>query len=407
MKERRYDIDWLRVIAMLSVFVFHVTRFFDNEDWHVKAPIGQQTEIVVIVRSLFFWVWLMEIFFLLSGFATLYSLRHHTGGQYLLERAKRLLIPLYTVGMFLIVVPQAYFERYTHGQITTSFWEWLPKFYLGLPGEVITGLDPQAPSSIVLYTFTGHLWFLQMLFIVSLVTLPVILWLKSESGQGFTTKLAGWSMRPGGIFLFAIPLAIVRIGLNWLPWTVSLNWMDFLWYVLYFIFGYILVTDARFNESIKKNGWLSLALWFLPFAIVLSILRFVFGYMPGTGFSVWYMIFELTWTIVSWSSVVCILSLGAKYLNFTNRFLEYGNEAVLPFYILHQTFILVVGWFVFPLGLNAFVEYFIILVVSFALIMLTYEFLIRRWNFMRFLFGMNPKKKVEPAMSNGRSQQGA
>ena len=84
MKERRYDLDWLRVISMLGVFVLHCTRFFCNEDWHVKAPVAQQSEFWALGRGVLLWVWLMEMFFLVSGFATWYSLRRRTAGQYLL-----------------------------------------------------------------------------------------------------------------------------------------------------------------------------------------------------------------------------------------------------------------------------------------------------------------------------------
>ena len=36
MKERRYDIDWLRVFAIAMVFFFHNARFYDPYPWHVK-----------------------------------------------------------------------------------------------------------------------------------------------------------------------------------------------------------------------------------------------------------------------------------------------------------------------------------------------------------------------------------
>jgi fucose 4-O-acetylase-like acetyltransferase len=79
-----------------------------------------------LVREFLFGVWVMQLFFLLSGFASRYSLRSRSGGQYLIERVKRLLIPLYTVGMFILVVPQAYFDGVTHGRIAGTFWQWLP-----------------------------------------------------------------------------------------------------------------------------------------------------------------------------------------------------------------------------------------------------------------------------------------
>jgi peptidoglycan/LPS O-acetylase OafA/YrhL len=82
-------------------------------------------------------------------------------------------------------------------------------------------------------------------------------------------------------------------------------------------------------------------------------------------------------------------------LRFINGFLKYANEAVLPFYILHQTVILGVAYFVLQWGLPDLIEWLIVLLVSFVLIMVLYEFLVRRFNLMRFLFGMKPK--AEPA----------
>ena len=127
MKERRYDIDWLRVIAMLGVFVLHSTRFFCTEDWQLKVPVAQQSDILGILRDFLLGVWLMPLFFLVAGFAARYSLKHRTVGQYLLERVKRILVPLYTVGIFILVVPQNYFDDFTHGRTTATFWQWLPR----------------------------------------------------------------------------------------------------------------------------------------------------------------------------------------------------------------------------------------------------------------------------------------
>jgi glucans biosynthesis protein C len=394
MKGRRYDIDWLRVIAMFCVFIFHCTRFFDTEDWHLKAAASGQSDLLSPLRGFVLWVWLMELFFLVSGFAAFYALRHRSGGQYLVERVKRLLIPLYTVGMLIIVVPQAYFERFSHGYITGTFWEWLPGFYRGLPGEVFGPHNFLDPIQVVLYTFSGHLWFIQMLFIISLVTLPLILFFKSERGQRLTDRLAGWSTRPGGIFLFVIPLALVRVGLMWLPVTTDRTWADFLWYAFYFLIGFILASDDRYTEAIKKHGWICLALWVVLFMGVGGFITFGLNYdtsAKGPGFSGMFVIWQITYSIISWSSVVFLLSLGAKYLNFSNKLLAYSSEAVLPFYLFHQTIILIVGWFVLPLDTSSVVKFLIIALVSFPIILILYEVFVRRIGFMRFLFGMAPK----------------
>ncbi|MFC1958347.1 class I SAM-dependent methyltransferase [Chloroflexota bacterium] len=96
-------------------------------------------------------------------------------------------------------------------------------------------------------------------------------------------------------------------------------------------------------------------------------------------------------SIANWSWVVFILILGAKYLNFGNKLVNYGNDAVLPFYILHQTIILVVGWFVITSDIGILPKFLFIIVVSFVLIMALYELLIRRINIVRFFFGMRVK----------------
>jgi peptidoglycan/LPS O-acetylase OafA/YrhL len=105
------------------------------------------------------------------------------------------------------------------------------------------------------------------------------------------------------------------------------------------------------------------------------------------------VLYQIVWTITSWSAVVFMLSLGAKYLNFNNKVLAYANEAVLPFYLLHQTVILCVGWFVIGLAIGILPKYIIIAAISFVLIMALYHLLIRPFNIVRFFFGMRPKKR--------------
>jgi hypothetical protein len=106
-----------------------------------------------------------------------------------------------------------------------------------------------------------------------------------------------------------------------------------------------------------------------------------------------FVIFNATMGIADWSWVAFMLSLGARYLNIKGKFVTYSNEAVLPFYIFHQTIILCVGWFVIRWNMGILSKYLIIAVISFALIMVLYEMLVRPFNRMRFLFGMRPKMK--------------
>jgi peptidoglycan/LPS O-acetylase OafA/YrhL len=390
MKERRYDIDWLRVIAMLAVFIYHCTRFFDIEGWHLKN--AEQSLVVTVLATGLVWPWVMELFFLLSGVGAWYALKSRTGGQFLWERVKRLLIPLYTVGLFILLPIQFYFEIYSNEGYRGTFWEMLPRYFSGL-GH----LSLDWPGDLLPFPFSGHLWFLLFLFLISVVTLPLLLYLKSERGLRWIDRVAGWCDRRGGIFLFVIPLALILIAFTFLA-SGRRSWADFLWYGTFFVIGYIMVADNRFTESVKRYGWLCLGLWLVGFFGAITYFALVLDYDPTPGnepFSLIYVLFQIVWSITSWSAVVFVLSLGAKYLNFNNKVLAYGNEAVLPFYLLHQTVILCVGWFVIPWDMGMLPKFLIITVASFALIMALYELLIRRFNIVRFFFGMRPKKKSQ------------
>ena len=254
------------------------------------------------------------------------------------------------------------------------------------------------PESLLPIPFSGHLWFLQYLFLISLITLPLLLYLKSDRGQRWITTFAGWCERPGGIFLFVIPLALALTGLRGL-FATQRSWADFLWYAIYFVIGYIIAADRRFFEAFKKYGGICLALWLVGFGGI-GLLKSVFGYgtIDHQPFSVVYVLYQIIWGIASWSAVVYILSLGARYLNFNHKVLAYGNEAVLPFYLFHQTIILVVGFFVIRWNLGIFPKLLIVAVISFPLILALYELLVRRFNVIRFFFGMRSKKKLPTAL---------
>ena len=122
----------------------------------------------------------------------------------------------------------------------------------------------------------------------------------------------------------------------------------------------------------------------------------VLGYDPYPGkepFSLLFVLFQIGWSITSWSAVVFVLNMGARYLDTKHKFLAYSNEAVLPFYLFHQTIILCVGWYVISWDIRILIKLLIIGVASFSFIMLLYELFVRRFNIVRFFFGMRPKRR--------------
>ena len=383
MKERRYDIDWLRVLAIGMVFFFHNARFYDPYPWHVKNA-EQSFGMFLFVALLH--SWMMPLFFLLSGVGSWYALKSRTAGQYLGERVLRLLVPLYTVGTFILLPPQLYWDRLTNGRFSGSFLEFYPSFFKDFHFDLL-------PPFVI--PWSGHLWFLVFLFAISLFSLPLMIFLKSESGKRVIVKCARWSDRRGGIFLLLVPLFLVQACLRGF-FQGDHTFADLVYYLICFLMGYILPADERFTESLRRHAWICLPLALTGF-VALGGLVLGLGYepLPGQGFSpLWlYLLFQLVMSVQTLCWIVFLVGMSAKYLNFHNKVLGYCNEVVLPFYILHQTLILFVGWYVVQWNIAIAAKFLVISVTSFILIMAAYELLIRRINWMRFLFGMKPKKR--------------
>lgn len=164
---------------MAGIFLLHAMHLFDEgTDWRLRN--ADQSTLVLVLRGLID-MWAIPLFLVLSGAGAWFALKRRSGGRSFVERVRRLLIPVYTVGAFVIVLPQIHFDAYTNG-FRGGFWEAIGqslssfRFTLSWPG--------------LMTLFTGHLWFLQMLFLVSAVVLPPLLLLRSESGQRFIDRIA-------------------------------------------------------------------------------------------------------------------------------------------------------------------------------------------------------------------------
>ena len=199
--------------------------------------------------------------------------------------------------------------------------------------------------------------------------------------------------RTGGIFLLAIPIVLISACLEWIPQDEEHGWPDFVNYTAFFLIGYILPLDKQFSESIRKCAWICLLSGIIAFSVI-GLLVVKGGYDPAGVSSIsWaYVCFQLAASLGALSWIVFFLSMAAKYLSNKSKIVAYGNEAVLPLYILHQTIILLVGCCVIQSKLSIPVKYIIISMTSFVLIFVLYELLIKRVNALRFLFGMRPKR---------------
>ncbi len=378
---RLYYLDWLRVSAMIGIFFFHNARFYDAfSDWHVRnATTNTGATVFVGFLSIF----IMPIFFLIAGAGVFLALRLRNSGQFVAERSTRLLIPL-IFGMLAIVVPQAYYEAVHHG---------VPLGQYNLFQVYLLYLN----SLPELNWF--HLWFLAYLFVFSLVMLPIFVrWTKS--GKSVITRLASVSANPWVLLpLLILPLALAETFSN--PGGFWGNRGQGGWsigaYVLFFIAGYLIFANPRIMETVKKLGWVMLAI-----GVVAGIATLVFFFpqltdLPAHFGSGAYAIAQLLHAITAWGWLLAILGLGYRFLNRSGKVLSYANEAVLPFYILHQTVIIVIGFYVVQWNTGVGLKYLVISTASFVTIMLIYEFLVRRLNVFRFLFGMRLNRPGEKA----------
>ena len=96
-----------------------------------------------------------------------------------------------------------------------------------------------------------------------------------------------------------------------------------------------------------------------------------------------------------WCLILAILGFAKKHLNFSNRFLQYANQAVYPFYILHQTLIVVMGYFVVQLQIPLFIKMILLIVLCFATLVVIYHWMIKPFILTRVLYGLKPKQKTK------------
>jgi surface polysaccharide O-acyltransferase-like enzyme len=151
--------------------------------------------------------------------------------------------------------------------------------------------------------------------------------------------------------------------------------------MIFFVGGYVLVTDSRYRSAIQKARYISLAISLLT--VFMGYLSIVEWSLPGNN-----LLYLMIRAVNSWSWLLTFVGFAGVHLNFSNRFLNYASESVLPFYILHQTVIVVIGYFIRDWRWSVFPKYLFLAVVSFAAIMGMCEFAIKRIGILGYLFGM-------------------
>ncbi len=376
---RRYDLDWLRVIAILTLLFYHTGMIYVSWGWHIKS-----TEHSVPMEEIMRWLhrWRMPLLFFISGAGTFFALKKRSYGAYAGERVRRLFVPL-VFGMFVIVPPQIYIEWIFKGRFSGSYMAFYPEVFHFQPYQ-----DGGTGGAFSWH----HLWFICYLFVYSLISIPVFRWLKSESGQRFIDRIERLIVRPGGALWLVgfLLLNDVVLGGFFPNETHALinDWAYFMKNLLLFWLGYVLISRYQFWQIIADQRR-----YFLVATIICTVILYTSRALISDdaldASQLLTTLYSFNSIGLTWFSVLATVGYGYRYLNVNRPILPKLNEAVYPFYILHQTVIILIGYTILTrTRLGVYDGFLVISLSSLVVCIAIYLLLIRPFKLTRLLFGM-------------------
>jgi surface polysaccharide O-acyltransferase-like enzyme len=400
---RREELDLLRALVVVGLVFFHTAVIFGAGEFPIKAAAENRVATVFLGFGA---TWGMPLLFLISGMGIWYSLRSRCPAAFARERLQRLGVPL-LVGLLTLVPLQVWLglrragDPSSYGHFYARYWDVRPA--LDFP-FVITA----APDGVF---ETGHLWFLVCLLGFSLVLLPGFAWLRRPAGMRLLERLAGPLAQPGGLLLPALPLAVMEIALGGDTGHGGWNHGS---YALFLAYGFLAAAAPRIGEALQRQWRPAAALALLLFlAAGATYAAADAGAEPFTGMDSLSMAFRLLKSIDGWLWVVAVVGLARSHLQrrrspaqsaphrperavLLRRLGAYANDAVLPFYVLHETVIVVVAYLVLAWPVGAGAQCCVIALASLAATLLAYDLGIRRSPLTRFLFGLKQTHGPSP-----------
>jgi glucan biosynthesis protein C len=369
--DRRADLDWIRVSAFFLLILYHVGMFYVPWGFHVKSPhpVAWLEPVMLITNP-----WRLTLLFLVSGAATRFMADKLSAGGLAKARTARLLPPL-VFAVLVIVPPQTYYEiveklGYSGGVID---------FYR----KYVTASGHWRPDGEPLITPTyNHMWFVAYLFIYSLLLAAILPFARGRLERGAERALGGWR-------LLAAPIVFLAVLRMWLaplfPITHALvdDWYNHALSLSAFLLGFLIARSDGIRAGFVRLRWPALGI------AIGGYLLFVWADLPPAAN-------RIAYAADQWCAIAAILGFGAKHLNRGGPVLTYLTLGVFPFYIVHQTFIVVAGHHLARLGLPQGLEALLLVAGTFITCLATYE-IVRRVNWLRPLFGLKPEAARDPA----------
>ncbi len=374
---RRADLDWLRIGALGLLILYHVGLAYTPWDWHLNSQHRFVfMEEVVLLSS----PWRLTLLFLVSGAALRLMSRKYDATSVLKQRFARLAPPLLFGALFL-VPPQGWAETVAKDGYRGSVIDWwINEFSL-------KGLADGIPIN--------HLWFVLYIGAYSLVAVALLTrptWVARAEGW-LARTLTGWKL----LVLPILYLAIIRQLL--FPWFGLTNQIQHDWYnhassLGVFLFGFLVVGQDTIWKDLER-----LRLVTLPIALVAVCLLMTVHALGGNGWAggvVQHSLFAIT----QWASVCAALGFASRHLRGADTALKrYLNDAIFPVYMAHQTILVLALFVLVPVGLPAWAEVPLFILITFGGSLVIYE-IVRRIDLIRPLWGLKPLGPKPPPPSD-------
>ncbi len=355
--ERRHDIDWLRVIAIGLLLIYHIAIIF--QPWALFIGFIRSDESLegLWKPMTMLNVWRIPLLFYVSGMGLYFALKKRNWKQLLVERSKRILLP-FIFGIIAITPLHMYiFQEYYK----------MPLSY---------------------YPHMGHLWFLGNIFAYVLFLLPLFFYLKKHDNGKFRnaiSKVMSYAIGPLSISVFfMLEVGIVKPQLFEM---YARTWHGFFIGFLAFFFGFLFVYSGKvFWQTVLKWRWLYIGIAGILYAIRLFVFETITpGYLMAIESNCW---------------IFGVFGFSYKYLNKPSNILSYLSQAAYPVYIIHMFVLYLGAMFILPLQIPIMLKFIGIVAFTGLVCYLIYEFIIRRVNFLRPLFGLKWKfNKAEQQIS--------
>lgn len=369
---RLYYIDWIRIIAFSLLILLHGMVPFTAIPWEINN--GERSELLT---KIVFWLhqWRLPLLFFVSGLGINLSMKSRTLASFYGERFRRLFIPL-LFAMFFFIPIQPYFEFLQKGKISPGYWNfyqqvWQLKVY------------PDGPLT------WSHMWFIVYLIAFNLLLFPIFFLGKQKWVAGKRAVLEHRFGSPVLLALAVLPIIgiIYKLSIEY-PENGSLteDWFAFTMFITMLVYGYLVGASQAFWKQTAQYRWITGGM-----ALTSGLILFFTYWTPIPSFTIKdnrFMMYCVLNGIHIWSMILFWCGMAKQYLDKPSPVLRYLNEAVYPYFIIHQTIIVALGYYIVQWQMPLMVKCILLISLSVLMIMSIYHLVIRKTKLTRFLFGM-------------------